>query len=69
MKAQAKVIKTKIERCTTCKQLFASCDDLTVRKSNTLPNLACSNEDMAQNFSYYFAEKIEKSTAVLLVRL
>ena len=36
--------------------VFASFDDLTVRKSDTLPNLACSDEDMAQNF----VEKIEK---------
>ena len=69
VKAQAKVLKTKIERCTTCKRLFASCDDLTVRKSDTLPNLACNKENMAQSLSDYFAEKIEKSTAVLLVRL
>ena len=69
VKALAKEIKTKIEGCTTCKQLFVSCNELTVRKSNTLPNLACSDEYMAQKFSDYFAEKIEKSTAVLLVRL
>ena len=67
VKAQAKVIKTRIERCTTSKQLFASFDDLTVRRSDTLPNLACSDEEMAQNFSDYFVEKIEKITSGIAV--